>query len=188
MLLKLFDAVVGTWAFSELALGLLVRARRERASVRDRGSFFLLWSAIGVGTLLGFRLQHTPHGVIHAPATLLVIGGLVLILSGLLLRWTAILTLGRFFTSNVATHAGQSVVRTGVYRYVRHPAYSSLLISFLGLGLALANWFSLAAVLLPLAVALAYRIHVEEAAMLTAMGPDYADYCASTRRLIPGVY
>ena len=39
----------------------------------------------------------------------------------LAVRWTAILTLGRFFTVDVAIYSDHSVVRTGLYRLVRHP-------------------------------------------------------------------
>jgi len=79
-------------------------------------------------------------------------------------------------------------VRTGVYRFVRHPAYTGLLVAFLGLGVSLGHWLSLIAVMVPPAAALAYRIRVEEAALLESLGSEYAEYCGVTRRLIPGVY
>jgi protein-S-isoprenylcysteine O-methyltransferase Ste14 len=42
--------------------------------------------------------------------------------------------------------------------------------------------------MVPLAAALAYRIRVEEAALLERLGSEYAEYCRVTKRLIPGVY
>jgi protein-S-isoprenylcysteine O-methyltransferase Ste14 len=106
----------------------------------------------------------------------------------LALRWTAILTLGRFFTPNVAVQAGQRIIRTGVYRYVRHPAYSGLLLAFLGVGAAFDNWLSLSVIFIPVVAALLYRIRVEESVLAELLGREYTDYCQATKRLLPGIY
>jgi protein-S-isoprenylcysteine O-methyltransferase Ste14 len=107
---------------------------------------------------------------------------------GLALRWAAILTLGKAFSVNVAIHHDQQVMRSGVFRYLRHPSYTGMMLIFLALGLHMGNWVSLVLVLLPPLAALLYRIHVEEAALNRAFGADYADYSRSTSRLIPGIY
>jgi protein-S-isoprenylcysteine O-methyltransferase Ste14 len=127
-------------------------------------------------------------GSIGASPAVFVSAGLALTVSGLALRWTAILTLGRLFTPTVAVHPGQPVVRSGVYRRVRHPAYSGLLLAFLGLGLAFSNWLSLAVLFIPILAALLYRMRIEENALVELLGREYADYCEVTRRLIPGIY
>jgi len=80
------------------------------------------------------------------------------------------------------------VIRSGIYRHVRHPSYSGLLLAFVGLGLAFGNWVSLAVMLGPIVAALLYRIHIEEIVLLEALGREYAEYCKATRRLVPGVY
>ena len=50
--------------------------------------------------------------------------GVALMLLGEGLRIVALRTLGRFFTMRVAVLDGHRVVREGLYRFVRHPAYS----------------------------------------------------------------
>ncbi len=188
MYLKIFTILIIAWPVSEAILGLLRRGKHDSAIVRDRGSLALLWCAIAGGLVAGHFVRQSGVGSIGAaPARFLTVAS-VIIVAGLVLRWTAIITLGRFFTANVAVMPGHSVVRTGVYRHVRHPAYSGMLLSFLGAGVAFDNWLSLLVIIMPIAAALAYRIRVEENALLESLGDEYADYCKVTKRLIPGVY
>ena len=60
--------------------------------------------------------------------------GLVLFAAGLSLRWYSVVYLGRLFTYDVAIAADHRVVDSGPYRYIRHPAYSGSLLTFVGLG------------------------------------------------------
>ena len=112
----------------------------------------------------------------------------MVMLVALAIRWTAIFTLGKTFSSNVAIQDSQQITRTGLYRFVRHPSYLGLALVFLAIGLHSRNWISFAVVLLPTIAALLYRIHVEEAALGEAFGEEYAAYSKVTKRLLPGVY
>ncbi len=76
----------------------------------------------------------------------------------------------------------------GPYRIVRHPSYTGALMAFLGLALCLANWASLAVLLVQIFLVFRWRVHVEEAALIDALGEPYRDYMKRTKRLIPGVY
>jgi protein-S-isoprenylcysteine O-methyltransferase Ste14 len=88
--------------------------------------------------------------------------------------------LGRYFTSNVAIHESQTVLRTGVYHYMRHPSYTGLWLAFLGLAIHFRSWISVALVLVPITAAMLYRIRVEETALVDAFGQAYEQY--GTRR------
>jgi len=72
----------------------------------------------------------------------------------------------------------------GIYRYVRHPMYLSLLI--FGAGAAVMFLWTLIPLLL-LAAVLYYKIELEER-LLAKSYPDYHSYRASTKRLIPFVW
>jgi len=111
----------------------------------------------------------------------------VVMASGLVLRVWAVLTLGRSFRTTVEVHPEQAVVDTGPYRLVRHPSYSGLLLVVLGFEIGTRVWPAILLTLLPLA-AVVRRIAVEEAFLLAALGPSYADYRARTRRLVPGIW
>jgi len=188
MLAKLFYVLAIAWPVSEAILGLLTRAKRASATVKDRGSLVLLWSSIAVGIWAANLIRSRGVGSTGAPPVFFLSVALAFLLSGLALRWTAILALGRFFTSTVAVQPGQRIVRTGVYRYVRHPAYSGLLLAFLGVGVAFNNWLSLLVILVPVTTALLYRIRVEENLLAEMLGREYIDYRQATKRLVPGIY
>ena len=82
----------------------------------------------------------------------------------------------------------QRVQKSGVFRFIRHPSYTGLLIIFTGIGLHTRSWMAFTIVVVPITVALLYRIHVEEAALSQEFGEEYRTYCRSTKRLIPGVF
>lgn len=182
----LFVWLVYGWATGEILLALLVRARPSEHAVQDRGTQLILWAVIfGCMFSLGWVNDHVAWKI-HAPWLKPIAVGLMIL--GLAVRITAIVTLGRSFTVNVATHASQSIQRAGLYRIVRHPSYLGLEICLLAIGLHSRNWACLALILVPPTAAVLYRIHVEEQALVGAFGDEYADYQRTTKRLIPGVY
>jgi protein-S-isoprenylcysteine O-methyltransferase len=178
-------AVLGIWWAIELAYLRPHRAVPSRN--RDKGSLLTLEVAHGfqlVGMLVGFR----GVGHIDGADALLQLSGLGLLFAGITIRWTAIHALGIFFTGRVQIREGHTLIRTGLYSRLRHPAYAGALLAYFGLGLAFSNWWTLACSVLPYLVALGYRIRVEEAALQDAFGPAYAQYARTTKRIVPWVY
>ena len=100
----------------------------------------------------------------------------------------SVATLGASFRTTVETHEGQSVVSSGPYRLIRHPSYSGILLICLGFGLTTQSWLSLACAVIPGLAALLYRIRIEEAALVAAMGSDYRAYQRRTKRLVPWLW
>jgi protein-S-isoprenylcysteine O-methyltransferase Ste14 len=145
----------------------------------------LLWLALGSDFALSFLL---PQASILWERTSLFFIGIALMLVGMAFRFYAMSVLGRFFTYDVAVHSGQTVIEAGPYRYIRHPSYTGALITLVGLGLALGNWAGLLALLACIGVAYTYRISVEEAALVAALGEPYKEYMRRTRRLIPFLF
>jgi protein-S-isoprenylcysteine O-methyltransferase Ste14 len=121
---------------------------------------------------------------IHALKTI----GLAVLIIALIIRWSAIYTLGNSFSSNVAILDSQKLHRSGLYRLVRHPSYLGLLLAFLAVGIHSRNWLSFVLTIFPTTAALLYRIRVEETALTRAFGKEYIDYSKVTKRLVPGLY
>jgi protein-S-isoprenylcysteine O-methyltransferase len=177
-LIRLDLALFFAWPVAEYLLGRIKRARRESHEVRDRGSLGLLWLAIAFSTTAGMFAQRPGSGSY----------GLALFVIGMSLRIWAIVSLGKFFTVQVALHTDHRVVRSGPYRWLRHPSYTGALIAFAGLGALAGNAWSLAIILTGTGAAFAYRIAVEERALRARLGDEYVEYARVTRRLIPFVY
>ena len=176
------------WTASEIYIAIATRTRQSGGMVRDRGSMMILWATI-VGSITAADFaRHLTSFPIFANFHDLRLIAIPLMVAGLVVRWTAIFSLGKAFSANVAIRDTQSLYRSGLYSVVRHPSYSGMLIIFLAIALADRNWLSAAFVLIFPTAALIYRIHVEEAALLGAFGAKYADYSRTTKRLIPGVY
>ncbi len=147
----------------------------------------LLWLVITPCVVLAIAVSGYRAAGLPFSATIQELTAASLFLGGLVLRWVAILTLGRFFTATIAIQEGQPVITAGPYRYVRHPSYTGLLLAFLGLGMFFGNWLSLVVLMFPITLAVHHRIRLEESVLVSALGPAYSAYCARTKRLIPGV-
>jgi protein-S-isoprenylcysteine O-methyltransferase Ste14 len=176
------------WVTSEVLIAVAARTRRGRGNVRDRGSMLLLWIVIFTSITASEWIRHTVPADMFGGAPWLRPFSLAVLVAGLAVRWTAILTLGKSFSANVAIRESQKVLRTGLYRFVRHPSYSGLVLIFLAVGLHARNWISLMLAVAPTILALFYRIHVEESALHEAFGEEYAAYSRETKRLLPGVF
>jgi protein-S-isoprenylcysteine O-methyltransferase Ste14 len=82
---------------------------------------------------------------------------------------------------------GQTVVSTGLYRYVRHPMYSGFILFSIGTALLLGSGYGVLGALV-LIVMLAWRAVREERVLLNEL-PGYRDYMARVRyRFIPFVW
>lgn len=170
--------------------GSVVHRVEKGAVIRDRGSHVWIFVAVCAGIFVAIFLLNAnlPGTTVtwHQPALFWL--GIAVMLLGLAFRWYAIRSLGRFFTRTVATRAGQYVVDTGPYRLIRHPSYSGALLMFFGMGLAMTNWASLAAIMLGVFIGYGYRVRVEEQALCADLGQPYRDYMRRTRRFIPYVW
>ena len=175
------------WIVGEVAVAVLTRASSRDAKLQDRGTQILLWVVIVLSLTASGWLRHALPADLPGRHWLGPLS-VVVLAAGLTVRTAAILTLGKFFSANVATRATQTIRRTGLYAVVRHPSYLGMELIFLAAGLHGHNWVALLVALIPTTIAVLVRIRVEEEALLAAFGPEYADYSRTTKRLLPGVY
>jgi protein-S-isoprenylcysteine O-methyltransferase Ste14 len=180
-------ALYSCWVLSEIAIFVVTRTRSGKGDISDRGSLLLLWVTIFASLYLGPRYGDTHSPNMFWGTEWIRYAGLACLIFGLAIRWTAVMSLGRSFSANVAIRAEQQLKTGGLYRFVRHPSYFGLLLVIFAVGIHTHNWLRLAIVVIPPFAALSYRVHLEEAALRTAFGDGYDVYCSRTKRLIPGV-
>lgn len=166
----------------------LIRARRRSAApgrVVERRSLFILWLCIGSGMGIAAGLTKIAAAGIGPASAIVAVAAVALMLAGMIVRWATIIQLGGYFTPHVEVGGGQSLVTDGVFRFVRHPAYAGILLVCAGIGLAFANWLSLATVMAFAGAGVANRVRIEEAALRGHFGPAYDEYARRTKRFLP---
>src|SRR5438270_5744984 len=165
---------------SELLLTVTRRSRSRTRTKQDRSTLRVVWLVIIVSVAAGIYVaRHWPAAALpHARS--FAVAGAVLFVAGLLLRWWAIVTLGRFFTVDVTIEKDHELVERGPFRMVRHPSYTGVLLAFVGVGLSLGNWAALLVILVPIFVAFVRRMNVEEKALHRALGDRYVAYIRRT--------
>jgi protein-S-isoprenylcysteine O-methyltransferase len=173
---------------SELCLAVFKRANAAQSRSSDRGSLLMLWLVIFASVTVAYSLAAAMPSLRFGPSQLWIEFGSALFVAGLTVRWYSIFYLGRFFTVNVAIASDHQLVDSGPYRFVRHPSYTGALMAFLGLGLCLSNWASIAVIVLPAFFAFSRRIQVEEEALTVGLGDTYREYMRRTKALIPAIY
>lgn len=187
-----FYIVYGAWIISEIVgAGLLPWLKRRRSGVQvkstlDRGSRGVIFLGLFVAIYIGFSFAESGLAMLPtSESSIFFSTGILLMLLGIFVRQCAIATLGRFFSLSVRVAQDHKVVSNGPYRFVRHPSYTGVLLSFSGMGLALGSWGALLLILLMFGLVFGYRISVEENALRNNLGDDYETYMKKTKRLIP---
>ena len=163
------------------------QAARSGNAPRDRGSLYVVMWTQGLGFGLGFFLAWKPFGrFTHQHVAFWA--GIALMLAGTTLRRLSFRALGEFFTGEVRVREDQRVVTTGPYAVVRHPGYLAGIMMVVGVAIALGTWFGALVGLALTALGYAYRVSVEERALVETLGEPYRSYMARTKRFIPHIY
>lgn len=109
-----------------------------------------------------------------------------LFLLGALVGVAGTRALGRNRTAFPQPVASGGLVQTGIYSWVRHPLYGSVILLAFGWAAGWGSWAALLGALL-LTIFLDAKARREER-WLRARFPDYVGYCRRVRRLLPGIY
>jgi protein-S-isoprenylcysteine O-methyltransferase Ste14 len=182
-----FIIIWSLWFISELLLNVLFRSANSNKDSQDKGSMRIIWITIGIAINLGIIISIFSK----FPVSKLMITpylGLLLITAGMIFRFFAVWSLGKFFTVDITIQENHEIIDKGVYKIVRHPSYLGSLVSFIGFGISLNNWISLIIIVIPITIAFIHRIKIEEQLMLKQFGVDYSEYMNKTYRLLPKIY
>jgi len=176
------------WALIERGFH-LSQQKQEAGEKQDRGSYGLI-SLFWYGSMLFAFLDAWSWELttFSSSLPLLHVLGVLLIISGLLIRFLARRELGKEYSVHVKTSEKHQLITSGIYRAVRHPAYLGLLLLFLGIPLSQGSWGGILISLAGGFPALVYRITLEEQSLRQWFESEYEDYQKTSWRLIPGIW
>src|SRR5208282_1706708 len=114
------------WAAFLLAyvpeFAVVARAKPAAEDKTDRGSMTFLIVASWLAFPAAFAVSSWPRFALLNRRIAWFALGIVILLSGSMLRQICFRTLGRYFTGNVQVQSNQPVIEDGLYRFVRHPS------------------------------------------------------------------
>jgi protein-S-isoprenylcysteine O-methyltransferase Ste14 len=192
-------AFLGVWLIPTLVF-VVYFCRRDRELVRRRllakekigaqkwimRAAFLLFVAGFLIPGLDFRFAWSKQWLGAAVPLWLEMLSLAIVLGAYLgLIW--VMDVNRYAARTIQVEAGQTVIATGPYKWVRHPFYSGSLLMFLAVPLALGSYVAVPAFALMIPVYVLRLLNEEK--MLRAELPGYSEYCAATPyRLVPHLW
>lgn len=114
------------------------------------------------------------------------IAGLVFLCIGLLIMISGLLQLDRNLSAFPTPKTGSHLIEKGLYKYIRHPIYSGLLFSALGISIYTDSGYRLLITLLLLILFYFKSVYEEE--RLTLVFPEYEQYRKKTGRFLPRLF
>lgn len=110
--------------------------------------------------------------------------GVAVLAAGLAFAVWARVHLGTNWSGFVTIKRGHELIRTGPYRFVRHPIYTGLLVAFAGSAIVRGEWRAILAVTFAFA-ALWRKVGIEERWLTAVFGPEYEAYRHEVPALLP---
>jgi protein-S-isoprenylcysteine O-methyltransferase Ste14 len=163
-----------------------VKVAKSHKTPLDTGLLVLAWVGFFVPLIWvaapAFRFAEYPL------RTGPLVAGVWCYLIGLWLFYRSHADLGTNWSITLEVCDGHRLITQGVYRRVRHPMSSALLLYSVGQALVIPNWVAGLSNLVAFVVLFAFRVGPEERMMAEHFGDEYAAYTARTKRLVPHVW
>ena len=175
------------WVTYQIYWGAAAAKAAPSASAESAKSRALHTNLLTVGLLLlfvpvpGLRGRWLPVARRVAP-----VGLAVQALSLALMIW-ARRHLGRYWSGEISKKVGHELVRSGPYRWVRHPIYTGMLGMYLGTAIVAARFHALLGFVIAV-FAYARKIPMEEKNLGELFGAQYDDYRKHSWALVPLVF
>ena len=158
----------------------------ERVS-SGRQMYYAIPVVLGFYLLFSSRLEIALLETRFVPrAEAIQFAGIVLTVAGMAFAVWARVHLGRNWSSAPMIKQQHELIRTGPYRWVRHPIYSGLLLSAVGTFLVNGKVRGVLGVVL-IYVAFVIKSRIEEEFMVRTFGGQYDEYRRTTGAIFPRV-
>ncbi|MCA0171444.1 methyltransferase family protein [Bacillus sp. RAR_GA_16] len=161
--------------------------KNAESSSSEKRSFVWILCTISLAIVSSIIFSHF-HLFVFNETLFTQLLGLILYGCGIGLRYWGIKELGRFFSRNVIVERKVDLVSSGPYRLLRHPLYTGLLLTLIGLPIYIGTWGGIVLSFLLLVPALLYRIRIEERMLYASVGETYYEWGKERYRLLPFIY
>jgi len=172
------------WIVLWLCLALRSKKTQQRESL---GSILSYAVFAWIGAYLVFckvALGHWGQSAVFPAGKWTSCTSVALVVLGLALTFWARFILGDNWSGTVTVKVDHALIRSGPYRWVRHPIYSGLLLAIFGTMIALDQWRGCVA--LPLLwIAFTIKRLKEERFMRQTFGDQYVEYSKTTGAIVP---
>lgn len=112
---------------------------------------------------------------------------IVLLVLAVTISFEAAAALGSQLRIDASLSTNHELIRSGPYRWVRHPVYSSFLCLLLGTGLLLAPLWLMALGVAVFLCGTEIRVRVEDALLAARFGKEFEQYRSAVSAYLPGV-
>ncbi len=158
----------------------LVRSKQKGSLTLDRRA---RWGVALQG--IGYTLLWQGHFWTRSPELWRTVLSILLFASAIALSWSAAFALGRQLRVDAALGADHKLIRSGPYRLVRHPIYTSMLCVLAATGIVVAPWYLLLPGILLFVAGTEIRMRVEDTLLESRFGDDFRSYARAAPRLLP---
>jgi protein-S-isoprenylcysteine O-methyltransferase Ste14 len=176
----------GAWLVVWIAWAFQSKRTLQREGVGSRVSYAILgWAAMYL-MFDGRNLQGWWHEAVFPYKEWIGGLGVAIAVVGFAITFWARAILGSNWSGTVTIKVGHELVRTGPYRWVRHPIYTGLIVAACGTLLARDEWRGVASIVL-LWLSFTIKRLKEEEFMRQTFGAQYAEYSQTTGAIFPAL-
>jgi protein-S-isoprenylcysteine O-methyltransferase Ste14 len=124
---------------------------------------------------------------LHTAAAWQLILSVLLFVIAAVTSWTASIALGRYLRVDAALDTEHELIRSGPYRFVRNPIYSSMLCVHVATALLITPLWLFLVALGVFLIGTTIRIRAEEKLLADRFGEQFTAYRRAVSRLVPFV-
>jgi len=184
---------IAYWANTVLQLviripfGMSTRSRNKTEQrVSPTENILLLFLTISTGILpLIYSVTNWLSFANYALPSWLGWMGIFIMTGSLLIFWRAHYDLKANWSPSLELYEGHTLITNGIYKYIRHPMYASLLLANIAQILLIQNWIAGPISLIMFTFFYTFRSSAEEKMMMERFGDQYSAYKKATGGILP---
>jgi protein-S-isoprenylcysteine O-methyltransferase Ste14 len=134
---------------------------------------------------IAYSLLWQGHSWLHTPAAWQFVLSVAFFVIAAVTSWTASIALGRYLRVDAALDTEHELIRSGPYRFVRNPIYTSMLCLLLATATLITPLWLFVAALIVFLAGTTVRIRAEEKLLNARFGEQFDAYRKGVSRLIP---